>query len=351
MPPRDHRRVSHPHRKSRIIVPTVVIAGPPQLLERMFPPTQWNRLTSAASVLTLDGIGEPWGETASSALAAADVLVTARGAGQVGRAVLDVAQRLRGVVHVGASVRAAVAPEAYRRGVVVASQAAFHTQPIAEYAVAMIILAAKDVLLSADVYRAERAGIDREERFPHAGLFRRRVGIIGLSQVSRRVVELLRRFDLDVYLCSRHLDVAEAAKLGVTPAALDEIFAECEVISLHSADTADNRHMIGRRQLRLITPGAKLIDADHGHLVDRDALVEELAANRFGAVIDVADPNALPPDSPLWRMPNVLITPHCAGAAGPELEQLGDAAVRDVLDILDGRVPAGLVGEPNLMRA
>jgi phosphoglycerate dehydrogenase-like enzyme len=204
----------------------------------------------------------------------------------------------------------------------------------------MIMLAAKDVFRAARAYRDLRGPVDRGG-FPRAGIFIRKVGIIGLSRISVRVMELLRPYGVELLVCSRHLEPDRAEELGVRSVALAELMSTCEVISLHSASLPANRHMIDAGLLATIRDGATFINTARGELVDQDALIAELATGRFDAVLDVTDPDVTAPDSPLWDLPNVILTPHFAGAVGHELFRLGGAAVADVEAFLAGRPMAG----------
>jgi phosphoglycerate dehydrogenase-like enzyme len=80
-----------------------------------------------------------------------------------------------------------------------------------------------------------------------------------------------------------------------------------------------------------------LINTARGALVDHDALTAELRSGRIGAVLDVTEPEPLPPESPLFSLPNVVLTPHIAGALGNEAVRLGDAAIAEL-----SRYAAGL---------
>jgi phosphoglycerate dehydrogenase-like enzyme len=95
--------------------------------------------------------------------------------------------------------------------------------------------------------------------------------------------------------------------------------------------------MIDARRLALMPDGATLINTSRGSLIDDDALLPELVSGRLHAVIDVTDPEVLPADSPLYELPNVLLTPHIAGSLGNELHRMTDQA----LDELE-RYAAGL---------
>jgi phosphoglycerate dehydrogenase-like enzyme len=79
--------------------------------------------------------------------------------------------------------------------------------------------------------------------------------------------------------------------------------------------TTESRRLLDARRLGLLPDGAIVVNGGRGATIDTDALVGELRANRLRAVLDVTDPEPLPPDHPLWALPNVLITPHMAGDA------------------------------------
>jgi phosphoglycerate dehydrogenase-like enzyme len=88
--------------------------------------------------------------------------------------------------------------------------------------------------------------------------------------------------------------------------------------------------MLDARRLALLRDGATLINTARGALIDQDALVAELVRGRIDAVIDVTEPEVLPPDSPLYDLPNVVLTPHIAGALGVEVRRLGDSALDEL---------------------
>jgi phosphoglycerate dehydrogenase-like enzyme len=94
--------------------------------------------------------------------------------------------------------------------------------------------------------------------------------------------------------------------------------------------------MLGARQLGLMRDGTALINTARGALVDEAALVTELEAGRLFAVIDVTDPEIPPPESPLYRLPNVFLTPHIAGAIGTERARLGNLAADEIERFIAG---------------
>lgn len=319
---------------------TLMVAMPEGLFHQFFTAEDVARLRSHGNLVLSPTPEDHRSPGARELLASAEILITGWGADLLDAELMSQAPRLRLVVHSAGTVRKIVTADAYERGLRVSSQTALNAAPVAEYTLAMILLSAKDVFRAARHYRQVRSAIDRRT-FDHVGVYRRRVGFVGLSLISRQVIELLRPFGCEILVFSRHLGEAEAERLGVRPASLEEVMSTSEVISLHSADVPANYRMIGAEQLALIKDGATFINTARGRLVDQDALIEELRTGRFDAILDVADPDVTVPDSPLWDMDNVLLTPHFAGSLGQELFRLGNGAVQDIEDYLAGRPMAG----------
>ena len=117
---------------------------------------------------------------------------------------------------------------------------------------------------------------------------------------------------------------------------LDELMAESDVVSLHAPALDSTTHMIDAGRLALMRDGATLINTARGALVDENALVRELVSGRISAVIDVTTPEVLPADSPLYGLPNVLLTPHIAGALGNERSRLGATVVAEIERFIAG---------------
>ena len=206
---------------------------------------------------------------------------------------------------------------------------------MAEYTLAMILLAGKDLFAQRDRLRAQRA-FPYGEIVPGIGNFGRRVGIVGASRIGRRLIELLRPFDLKVSLADPYVDATEAADLGVPLLPLDDLLRTSDIVTVHAPQTPETHHLVGRRELALMSTGSVLINTARGALLDHDALADELRAGRLSAILDVTDPEPLPVDSPLFDLPNAFITPHLAGSQGNEVARLGLTVAEEAERLLSG---------------
>lgn len=266
-------------------------------------------------------------DRARTVLADTELLVTGWGCPPLDAAALASAPRLRAVVHTAGSVRGHITDACWERGIEVSSAAAANALPVAEYTVAMILLSGKRALERAQAYRSERRRDDSLTTSPALGNYGRTVGILSASLIGRRVIELLRPYDLRVLLHDPYVSDAEAAELGVRPVGLGELFARSDVVSVHTPLLPATRGLVSRDLLMSMRPDGVLLNTARGAVVDQDALVDVLRTDRIRAVLDVTDPDKLPADHPLWECENALITPHLAGSQGNEWQRLVDLAV------------------------
>lgn len=303
---------------------------------RIFPPDVMARLRDAVDIdptVVAEDFADP---RVRDMLAGTEILVTGWGCPAVDEAVLDAAPKLRAILHSAGSVKGFTTPAVWERGITVSSAAAANALPVAEYTLAMILLAGKDVLVSRERLRTERVH-PGWEIVPGIGNHGRRVGIIGASRIGRRLIALLRPFDLRPGLTDPYVDEAGAAALGVPLLPLDDLLRTSDIVTVHAPDTPETHHLIGRRELALMPDGGVLINTARGALVDHDALVDELRAGRLSAILDVTDPEPLPADSPLLDLPNAFVTPHLAGSQGNEVARLGLAVTEEAERLGAGR--------------
>ena len=274
-------------------------------------------------VLTPDHLGVP------ASTADVEILITGWGAPTLDERMLAHWPRLRAVVHSAGSVKRLVTPAVWERGIRVTSAAEANAVPVAEYTLATILLSASDTLRSARHFVRTQDMVASRPR-GEVGAFGITIGVIGASRIGRRVIELLRPFDMTCLVVDPSLTSEAAVALGAELVTLDELLRRSQVVTIHAPALPETRHMIAGRELALMANGATLINTARGSLVDTDALVNELAADRLRAVLDVTDPEPLPAGHPLFSLPGAVLTPHIAGSIGNELRRLGHHVVGEV---------------------
>lgn len=307
----------------------------------------WARLDAVGEVVSREPLTDFGDQRAAEALAEADVLLGHWGCPTLTADVLARAPRLRLFAYAAGTVKWQVVDAVWERGLVVTSAAPANAVPVAEYATAMIVLANKDALLYAARERDPATAVHLGRNPSNLG---KKVGLVGASLVGRHVIELLQGYDLDVAVADPYLGPEEAEHLGVGRMELDELCAWCDVLSLHAPEIEATRGMIGGEQLALLRDGVTVINTARGRLIDAGALLAELSSGRLAAVLDVTEPEPLPEDSPLRGLPNVVLTPHIAGATGTEVWRLADLAVTEIERFAQGLAPVHPVVRADLDR-
>jgi phosphoglycerate dehydrogenase-like enzyme len=164
------------------------------------------------------------------------------------------------------------------------------------------------------------------------------MGIIGLGRIGRHVASLATAFGMSVVAWSPRLTASAAESAGARRVELDELLAVSDVVSLHASLTAESRHLLDDRRLRLMRRGSFLINTSRGPLVDETALIAVLHEGVIGgAGLDVFDGEPLPAGHPLTRLDNVVLTPHLGWTTDDGYERFSSAACDVLLTFLDGR--------------
>ena len=260
--------------------------------------------------------------------------------------------KLRLLAYAAGTVKATVTPETWEHGVVVSSSAAANAVPVAEFTVAAIVMIAKDVFRVRDRHRQLRGREPVAPIGPAADVGARglKIGVIGASSIGQLVIERLASLDVEVAVADPYLDDEGAQVLGVARRELDDLFGWADIVTVHAPELPSTRHLVNTDRLGRMHDGAWLVNTARGSLVDTDALTRECVAGRLGAFIDTPDPEPLPPESPLYDLPNVVLTPHIAGSLGNEVARMGDLAVAEVRRFLAGEQLAHEVRVADLAR-
>lgn len=230
--------------------------------------------------------------------------------------------KLQCVFYGAGSVQAFARPF-LNRGVKVFSAWAANAVPVAEYALAQILLANKGYFYTSRLSSVGRAKESYALR-PHIlGNYDVTVGFIGVGQISRLVIKMLKNFDVRVKVCSRSLTAEGAAELGVEKCSMEEIFATCQTVSNHLANNATTVGSIRGEHFASMLPYATFINTGRGAQVVEAELVQVLRDRPdLTAVLDVTYPEPPLEGHPFYELPNCIITPHIAGSMGNEVHRM-----------------------------
>jgi phosphoglycerate dehydrogenase-like enzyme len=265
----------------------------------------------------------------------------------------DLVPNLRWIQFHWAGIDHAVeAPLLRKPGLVATTLSGAASAQVAEYVVMMLLNLGHRF---PDAYAFQRKSewpLDRWERFKPRELRDSTVGIVSYGSVGRQVARLLQSFGVRLLATKRR--VMQPADEGYVreglgdtdgdlflrlypPEALHSMLSECDFIVITLPLTPTTRNMINSEVLSAVKPGAYLVDVSRGGVVDLNALMAALKDHKLaGAVLDVFPREPLPPDSPLWKIPNVIITPHIAGITAFYNERAVDLFAANLERYLEG---------------
>jgi glyoxylate reductase len=307
-----------------------------------------NRLPETAVGLLREA-GEVRIDERETAIPRADLLALAAGAeavltqlgDRVDEELLEAAgPQLRCVANVAVGYDNVDVAAAARRGAVVTNTPGVLDDATADLTMALILAATRRI---AEGDRLVRSGRDWSWGMGFMlgrGLQGRRLGIVGLGGIGKWVAQRARAFGMEIAYHQRNPAPAEVeAALGAERMPLSRLLAEADVLSLHCPLTPETHHLIGAPELEAMKPGAVLINAARGPIVDEAALAEALAAGKIAAAgLDVYEhePQVEPR---LLELDNVVLTPHLGSATVETRTAMAELAARNAISVLSGQGP------------
>jgi len=243
---------------------------------------------------------------------------------------------LKACFYAAGSVQAFARP-LLARGARLSCAASANAVPVGEFTFAQIVLAAKGTFAAQKYYR-RALSISRKVTRDAPGNYRLKVGLLGVGMIGALVAEHLKAIDAQVYAYDPFLPQEQADALGLTMASLEEIFAECDVISNHLADKPELRGLLNGELFKLMKPKGVFINTGRGAQVNERELARELRRKPGRtALLDVLCNEAVPIKSPLWWCRNAYFTPHSAGSLSGECARMASDMVDECERLLAGK--------------
>jgi len=267
-------------------------------------------------------------------LATAEVIISTWGMPIMDADFLAAAPRLKAVFYAAGSVKEFVTEASWGRGVVVSSAAEANAIPVAEYTVGSILLSLKRVW---HFSRLSHTETPTRDDLHVAGSYRSKVGIVSAGAVGRAIAKILRPFDLELLLYDPYVSPRQAAEINAELVSLEELFRECDAISVNAPWLPESEGMINGRLISSMKEGATLINTSRGAVVAEEEIIEVLRQRPdLSAVLDVTMQENLPLESPLRQLPNVILTPHIAGSLQGECERMGSCMADELRRYVTG---------------
>jgi D-3-phosphoglycerate dehydrogenase / 2-oxoglutarate reductase len=170
------------------------------------------------------------------------------------------------------------------------------------------------------------------------------VGVVGFGRIGRAVVKRLAAFHCAIVVFDPLVPAAEVERLEARAASFDELLRAADVLTLHCPSTPQTRKLMNRDSFAKLKAGAIFINIGRGDLVDTPALTEALVSGHLSAAaLDVFDPEPIPADHPILKMPNVILSPHIASASPAAVKKLRETAANLALQAVRGKPLANIV--------
>lgn len=264
----------------------------------------------------------------------------------VNRNVLSSLPRLKVVARYGVGLDNVDLDAATDLGIVVTHFPQYCTAEVADHALSMILalnrrLVEFDRDLRQGAWVAKRFETRQILNHPIPPLREQTLGIIGFGRIGREVAKRAAPFGLTLLVHDPHIAPEEITGRGAEPASLDDLLGRSGIVTVHCPLTPESRGLLGQKELTAMRPGAVLVNTARGPIVDLDALAVALISGHLGgAGLDVVYPEPLPIESPLYTLPNVILTPHAAYYSERSVETVRDEKLNQALLTLSGRLPA-----------
>ena len=263
-----------------------------------------------------------------------------RSATKVTEKLLDAAPNLKVIGRAGIGVDNVDLPAASKRGVIVMNTPYGNSITTAEHAIAMMMAVARQI---PEANTSTHAGKWEKSRFMGVELTSKTLGLIGCGNIGSIIADRAHGLKMKVLAYDPFLGEERALKLGVTKVELDELLARADFITLHVPLTEKTRNILSAENLAKTKKGVRIINCARGGLIDEDALAEALKAGHVaGAALDVF---AVEPatESPLFGMPNVVVTPHLGASTTEAQENVALQVAEQMSDyLLSGAVQNAL---------
>lgn len=302
---------------------------PVVLLAEKLAPSAVAVLGDEVEVRQVDGTDRP---ALLEAVADADALLV-RSATKVDAEVLAATSKLKVVARAGVGLDNVEVPAATERGVLVVNAPTSNIVSAAEHAVALLLSVLRRVP-AAD--KSLQAGEWKRSSYTGVELHGKTVGVIGLGKIGQLFAQRVSAFGTELIAYDPYASAARAAQLGIELVTLDELLARADVMSIHLPKTPETQGLIGAEALAKAKPGVVVINAARGGLVDEDALAKAIADGHVGGAgvdVFVTEPAT---SSPLFGLPNVVVTPHLGASTSEAQDRAGTDVARSVLLALRG---------------
>ncbi|MEO8204655.1 MAG: hydroxyacid dehydrogenase [Chthoniobacterales bacterium] len=313
----------------------VYLSDYPAELEKVWGPLQKKRLQSLVEISDT-AISAREMESHAPLLREVEVAFSTWGMPPLTDAQLDLMPKLRAVFYAAGTTRYFAAPF-LNRGILIVSAAAANAVPVAEFTLSQILFALKLGWTHVRTIK-DAAAPQSWKRLDMPGVYESNVGIISLGLIGQKVCELLRPFSVKKLAFDPFVSKELCQQLDVESVSLEALFQQSDVVTLHAPSLKQTEGLVTGALLSSMKPNATFINTARGTIVLESEMVEVLKARPdITAVLDVTNPEPPPAGSPLYTLPNVILTPHIAGSMGKEVRRMSDMMIDEFIRWTEGK--------------
>jgi len=260
----------------------------------------------------------------------------------IGENVFKFLPKLKVVARYGVGYDNVDVQAATKYGVCVVNVQNYCTEEVSDHALALLLASIRKIVLFD--HWVKKRNWDYNFSKPIYRLKNKNMGIIGFGNISRRLVEKLQPFKMNILVYDPFVHPEVAKDFQVTFTSLDQLVSESDYISIHAPLNKDTRHLISVKELNLMKNSVFIVNASRGGVIDERALIDALHNKKIaGAALDVFALEPVNQDNPLLSMENVILTPHVGWYSEESQRELQTKAAQGVADVLMKKRPDFLV--------
>ncbi|WP_199614175.1 C-terminal binding protein [Paenibacillus alkalitolerans] len=261
----------------------------------------------------------------------------------ISRNVIERLEKCKVIARYGVGVNTVDLQAATEKGICVANVPDYCMDEVADHALALLLAWTRKVVIANQAVKSGEW--DFKVTQPIARLRGKVLGLVGFGKIPQVLAEKVKPLGLRVMAYDPFAPVSLAEEKGVQLVSLNELCSSADILSVHAPLSKATEGMIGRGQLALMKRSAIVINTSRGPVIDESELIEALQTGRIaGAALDVVEQEPIPPDNPLLRMGNVILTPHVAWYSEEAAAEMRAKAAMGVADVLlHGEYPKYLV--------
>lgn len=265
---------------------------------------------------------------------------------KVTRDIIEAGTNLKIIGRAGVGVDNIDVEAATERGIVVVNSPGGNTRAAAEHTIALMLALARNI---PQAHMMLKQGEWKRSKFMGMEVYGKTLGVIGFGRIGREVAKRAQGLGMEVIAYDPYISEESAERIGVQLVDLPTLLQKADIITIHTPLTKETKHLLGEEELKKMKKGAKIINTARGGIVDEIALAKAIEEGIIGgAAIDVFEQEPPPPDHPLLKLEQVIVTPHLGASTVEAQEYVAIDVAEQIVNFFKGIPPSSPVNLPVL---